>query len=119
MDSEIIGIQDVLARLQGDKELLLELVQIFLEDTPLRFKDISALIAKSDCLELADVAHSIKGAASNIGANKLWQSFKEIEQAAKDQDLVLAAEIFQRASLEFAELQGYVPRLKSQLATFA
>ncbi|MFA6378782.1 MAG: Hpt domain-containing protein [Candidatus Omnitrophota bacterium] len=115
MDSEIIGLQDVLYRLQGDKELLLELVQIFLEDTPQRLKDVSTLITKSSFSDLADVAHSIKGAASNIGANKLWQSFKEMEAAAKQENLIQVTQIFQRASQEFVELQEYLPRLKSQL----
>lgn len=116
MDNDIIGIQDVLGRLQGDKELLLELIQIFLDDAPQRFKDVSDMIKKEDYAQLADVAHSVKGAASNIGANKLWQSFKVIEQAAKDKDLALASEIFARASLEFAELKEYIPRLRSNLA---
>lgn len=116
MDNEVVGIKDVLYRIQGDKELLLELVQIFLEDTPRRFKEAALLIEKGDLVELSDVAHSIKGAASNIGANKLWKSFKELEEAAKQKDLNQIKQIFQRASLEFVELEGYVPQLKTQLA---
>ncbi len=116
MDNDIIGIQDVLGRLQGDKELLLELIQIFLEDAPQRFHDVSDLIKKEDCVQLADAAHSVKGAASNIGANKLWHSFKTLEQAAKDKDLALASAIFARASAEFEEFKEYIPCLRSQLA---
>ena len=117
MDSEIIGLKDVLYRLQGDKELLLELVQIFLDDAPHRLEDARRFIGNGDVGELADIAHSLKGAASNIGANKLWQSFKDMEQAAKEKNFIQANSIFQRASLEFVELQGYFPQLKSQLAT--
>jgi HPt (histidine-containing phosphotransfer) domain-containing protein len=117
VDNEIIGLKDVLHRLQDDKELLLELVQIFLDDAPHRLDNAKRLIEEANAEELADVAHSLKGAASNIGANKLWQSFKEMEQFAKEKNFSQAKHIFQKASLEFIELQGYFPQLKSQLVT--
>ena len=115
MDEKIIDLADVLRRIQGDKELLIELVEIFLNDTPQRFQDTARLIEKADFVELADVAHSIKGAASNIGAIKIWQSFKALEEAAKQKDLPQVHHLFQRACAEFDELKGYFPQLKSQL----
>ena len=59
---------------------------------------------------------SVKGAASNIGANKLWKTFRELEEAAKQKNLNHVNDLFKRASLEFVELQEYIVQLKSQLA---
>lgn len=116
MDQEIIGLADVLQRLQDDKALLLELIQIFLDDAPHRLDDAQRLIGQGDADELANTAHALKGASSNVGAVKLWQTFKEMEQAAKDKDLAGAKRLLQKASLEFVELQEYFPQLKSRLS---
>ncbi|MCX5680682.1 MAG: Hpt domain-containing protein, partial [Candidatus Omnitrophica bacterium] len=97
-------------------QLLAEVIEIFLEDAPGRFKKIKQLMDQNNFYELADAAHTLKGAASNIGAEKLWKSFREMEEMAKQKNLVEVQKIFKRASVEFVELKKYFPKLKTQLA---
>lgn len=115
MGEMIIDLDDVLKRLLDDKELVVELIEIFLDDTSKRIEEAKQSIDKKDCAQVADIAHSIKGAAANIGAKKLWKSFLDIEEMAHKQDLSEAPAVIQRAVVEFEELKAYFPSLKSDL----
>ena len=116
MNAAVIEIKDVLRRLQDDRELLVELVKIFLDDAPTGFKRAEQLIGQGNFSALLDTAHSLKGAAANIGAQKLSRSFCEIEEAAKQKEILRVREAFENASSELAELKRYFPKLKEQLA---
>jgi two-component system, sensor histidine kinase and response regulator len=52
----------------GDRELLDELLGIFVEDAPIRMKAIRRAIADAEALELTREAHTLKGALKVIGA---------------------------------------------------
>ena len=105
MDKTVIELKNVLRRLQGDKQLLAEIVEIFLADAPKRFKKVEQLMDQGDLDELADAAHALKGAASNIGAGKLWKSFCEMEVAAKEKDLDEAKKIFEEDGEEHEKVR--------------
>lgn len=112
----IIEIKDVLRRLQDDKQLLIELVTIFLDGAPEGFEKVQQLIDQGDFSALSDAAHSLKGAAANIGAQKLAKSFLKIEEAAKQKEIRGAHEAFENASNELNELKEYFPKLIAQLS---
>jgi len=67
----------------SDGSFLRELVEIYLQDTPLRFADLDAALAKADAHALMRAAHTIKGSSSNFGANKLAHLAREIEMHGK------------------------------------
>jgi len=114
MSEEVIKIKDVLRRLQGDTELLVELVKIFLKDAPLQLKKIKRFMSQSDFMDLAHIAHSLKGAALNIGAEKISKSFYKMEKAANQADLTKTKKAFQQVSKDCLELKKYFPSLKKQ-----
>lgn len=117
MDEPIFDLEDVLYRIQGDKALLLELIDIFLEDVPQRLEGIRQALMSVDFLMLADTAHAVKGAAGNIGAKRLWSLFKTMEDAAKQKDLPLFQDSFDKALLEFAQFQGHMAAVRKQLSS--
>lgn len=112
----IIEIKDVLRRLQDDKELLIELITIFLDGAPEGFEKVEQLIGQEDFSALSDAAHSLKGAAANIGAQKLFKSFLKMEEAANQKEIRGAREAFENASNELKELKEYFPKLIVQLS---
>ena len=76
------GVLDALASLQepGEPDLLLELVTLFLRDTPERLQDLHA--RPLDPGHAARVAHAVKGSAGNLGAMVLQERASLLEQAA-------------------------------------
>src|SRR5205814_2153741 len=53
----------VLARLGGDQTLLQEISQLFIEDAPVRLRQIRAALDERDAQGLQRAAHGFKGAA--------------------------------------------------------
>ncbi|MFH1138322.1 MAG: ATP-binding protein [Pseudomonadota bacterium] len=74
-----------LARLGDDEELFLELVQIFVDDFPLKIKKLTEAIDGGDWPEIARLAHTIKGSAGAVGALALQNTALVLEKAAKEQ----------------------------------
>jgi PAS domain S-box-containing protein len=64
---------EFIERLMGDRELGVSVVKGFVDDVPSLLDNIGQCIADEDMDEAARLAHSIKGAAANIGAAVLSQ----------------------------------------------
>ena len=80
MNDDVVDLKEALERVQDDKELLLELFDIFLGDCTKKIEIIRQAIEKKDLNQLKDTAHSLKGASGNISAKKLYNSFLTMEQ---------------------------------------
>ncbi|MGH8580233.1 MAG: response regulator [Gammaproteobacteria bacterium] len=55
------------------------MAEAFLEDTPIHIKSIKKAIAEGDVHSLRELAHSVKGSARNLGANRLSRTAKTLE----------------------------------------
>ena len=115
MNEDVVDLNEVLERVQGDKELLAELFDIFLEDCPTRITAIKEAIQAKDVTKLKDAAHSLKGASGNISAKRLHQLFLKMEQAAKNSDLTGVEVLLREADLQVAELKNYCATFKKDL----
>jgi len=82
---------DLLERIMGDETLLQTLLELFLQDIPPRLQALQQALQQSDTDTLRQQAHSIKGAAANLGAGRMHTSADALEQAAKAQDLSAAS----------------------------
>lgn len=115
MNQDIIDLPEVLERVQNDKELLAELIDIFLEDCPAKIGSIRESVKKKDFAQLRDVAHSIKGASGNISAKKLHAIFLQIEQAGKNNSLEGMEALLEELDRHFREFREYSVLLKQEL----
>ena len=70
--------------LGGDRHLLCELVGIFVDDGPKRVQAIRMALTTSDVRQVEQVAHSLKGSASILGAMQLQSAALALEDAAHD-----------------------------------
>jgi len=57
--------------LQGNDELMGELLQLFIGDAPLQIKAIADALQEHSAEQLENAAHSLKGSAASLGANAL------------------------------------------------
>lgn len=86
-------------RLMNDEELVRTLLDGFLEDMPTQIGALQSNLNAGDRSGVELKAHTIKGAASNVGGERLVQVAGEIEQAGKRGDMA-------RASVLMAELRS-------------
>jgi HPt (histidine-containing phosphotransfer) domain-containing protein len=70
--------------LGGDRHLLAELVGIFVDDGPKRMQAIRVALTAADVRQVEQVAHSLKGSASILGATQLQSAALALEDAAHD-----------------------------------
>lgn len=70
----------------GDKEFLVELIDIFLEQAEGLVQEIKLAVDLGNAETLTKVAHKLKGSCLNLGANKLGNICQELENISKDED---------------------------------
>jgi histidine phosphotransfer protein HptB len=99
-----------LRALSPDAAFLRELIDIFLQDTPERLKELDAALATGDATTATRAAHSIKGSSSNFGALRLSHLAHQIELLGKAANL---------AAVNVTELKGEYVRVAEALAQIA
>ena len=108
-----IDLNEVLERVQNDKDLLVELFDIFLADCPAKITALKEAAAQKDLTRIKEVAHSMKGASGNISAKKLYALFLKIEQMAKTNDLSAMGSSLQELDRQMEEFKVCSSKLKS------
>jgi signal transduction histidine kinase/DNA-binding response OmpR family regulator len=81
----------ILRRLDGNEELLRELVDLFLEEAPRRLGQIRSAVALGDGNVLQAAAHSLKGSVGNFGVTAAFEAARRLEEVVRTGDLADAA----------------------------
>ncbi len=84
---DIINMEEVLERLDGDEDLIRELWAVFSEDAPKQMNYLKNAIDSSDIPYTERQAHTLKSASANIGANSLREKAFQIEITAREKSL--------------------------------
>jgi two-component system sensor histidine kinase/response regulator len=87
------GKAEALERLGGDEELLRELCQIFLQESPKLLVKLRRAIVDSDAQGVTRAAHSLKGELGYLGAAAASQAAQELEDMGRQNNIFRAAEI--------------------------
>jgi signal transduction histidine kinase/DNA-binding response OmpR family regulator/HPt (histidine-containing phosphotransfer) domain-containing protein len=75
----------------GDRELLHEVLGVFVEESPRWLRDLQDSAASRDADRLRRAAHTVKGAAVNCGADRTSSVAAAVEQLAAGGDVAAAA----------------------------
>ncbi|MCX7097936.1 MAG: response regulator, partial [Methylococcales bacterium] len=73
-----------LAHLEGDRELMAELIGLFLQEGPMQLEALAKFLAADDLAALANTAHAIKGTTAHFYATEAKTAASELEQAARN-----------------------------------
>jgi PAS domain S-box-containing protein len=93
-------------RLMDDDELANLIISGFLEDMPVQINRLKAGLEDGDVTLVERQAHSIKGAASNMGGDALRDIAAELEKSAKTSDLSGVQALMGELDLQFARLRA-------------
>ena len=86
-DQESFDISRAIEVVGGDMELLKEIAALFLDDCPQKVDRIREGIYRSDVSMVEETAHSLKGAAGNIGAKEIEEKSFKLEMIGKEKRL--------------------------------
>lgn len=118
MDESAVIDADALDRLQewGGSDLILQLVQIFLDHAPERVAQIRRGF-EADGLEEAEMgAHSLRASAGNLGARRLEDLAGRIEERVSGGELDAARELVDELEVAFGEACRELERLREGMA---
>ena len=115
MADEAIDLKEALERVQDDHELLLELFDIFEEDFAEKRININQVVAAKNFEGLRDIAHSMKGASSNISAKKIYEFLRQLEHAAVEGNRQEIDSILKNVDVQYDELKKYMQKLRQEL----
>ena len=93
------------AQVDGEPDVVVELIDLYLDDTPRRLAEISTSLIQRDALSLRQAAHGLKGSSATLGAGRTARLCEEIEQLAVDNSLVPAATLVNKLEDEFARVR--------------
>jgi signal transduction histidine kinase/CheY-like chemotaxis protein len=108
LTKDVLDRQAILARVGNDRQLLKELVDLFLFEAPSLIEAIRQAVARTDVAALKVAAHTLKGAVSNFSTWPAFEAALRLETMAQTGELVQAGEAL--AALEAAMAQ-LVPAL--------
>lgn len=86
----------------GDRNLLGEILDLFLEDTPSLLGTIREAINTEDAAMLKYAAHSLKGSASNLGIRKMYYLCFTLQELGTQGFFLKAAQAFAELEAEFS-----------------
>lgn len=84
---EAINLDDLMKNIGGDSNLLQEVAGMFIEMSPNMLEDIKAALAAGDAQRLEKTAHTLKGTASNFGAQAVVDLAGDLELMGREDNL--------------------------------
>ena len=110
--SDAIDVKDLLERVQNDKELLVELLDIYQEDFPNKRRALGEALKANDLTGVKEAAHSLKGSSGNLSAKSLYKLCLELEQMAQVNDLSQTDKVLTSIDEEYKRLQTHALDIK-------
>ena len=114
MQEDIIDLPDVLERVQNDKELLLELFDIFQEDFQHKRQALGQAIAAGNIGTIKEIIHSMKGPSGNISAKPMHAACLRIEQLAKSGAIAGMDEVVKIIDGQFEQVKIFAAKMKKE-----
>jgi signal transduction histidine kinase/CheY-like chemotaxis protein/HPt (histidine-containing phosphotransfer) domain-containing protein len=103
--SEVIDWKGAFKHFEGDVDLLKEIAEMFLEETPLILAKIKDAVRRGDHNALERAAHTVKGSVGNFAAKHAFQAAQRVEQIGRDGDMGEAEDAYKALDAEIEKLK--------------
>ena len=97
-----------------EEENYMELIELFIDVGMSDLDRLQSAIEEGDAEKAARAAHSLKGAAGNLGLRELSETAKEIEEGARNDQLGGTADAAQILKKKLDSLVEAVKRLRKR-----
>jgi len=89
----------------GDPELLVDLIQMFLQDGPSKVRAITEGLEEGNLEKVERAAHSLKGTSGNLGARYLQDSCEKMQIASRQNEIDEVRKITPSIVSQYAEVE--------------
>jgi len=94
---------DMLREVMDDE--FADLMRVYIDDSRQRMPLLSQALQQQDAKQLRELAHSFKGASSNVSANVLAQLCYQLEMAGREEQLVGADALIAAIEAEYRNVE--------------
>jgi signal transduction histidine kinase/HPt (histidine-containing phosphotransfer) domain-containing protein len=108
--------EEALAHVDGDRELLAELAEIFRNECPRLLNDVRRAVVAGDAKALERAAHALKGSVTNFRADSAFQAAFSLEVMAREGRLDDAGQRLAELDFELEQLVAALARLGEEAA---
>jgi HPt (histidine-containing phosphotransfer) domain-containing protein len=95
----------------GEPDVLTEVLQMFLQEVPSRIGRLRNAWTSGDIQEVQRAAHSLKGSAGNIGAQRLLAVCRQLDDGVACADAAAMATLVSALDVEFGKVEEEIQRL--------
>ncbi|RLA94835.1 MAG: hypothetical protein DRG69_04520 [Deltaproteobacteria bacterium] len=103
-----MNVEKAMKMVGGDKELLKELLELFLSDYPAKVSQIREAMERRDKKTLQEVAHALKGACANLALEGVYELSLKMEKEAKEGNWEVIEELYKELVEELGEIEKKV-----------
>jgi HPt (histidine-containing phosphotransfer) domain-containing protein len=100
---------EALSIVEGDRDLFLELVNVFRENYPTELSSIGDAISRRDAEGLRRASHHFKGTVCALAAGPACDAAARLEEIGRSEDLT-------KAAATFAEMEQHIQALDAALS---
>jgi HPt (histidine-containing phosphotransfer) domain-containing protein len=101
----------------GDRSLLAEITETFVEDCPQRMKELELAVWEGNANRIRQVAHSLKGMVSCFGAHQAISLAREMEQFGGSGQVSEAAALLPRVVHELSHMIEHLKKIDWQIVS--
>jgi PAS domain S-box-containing protein len=105
-----------LAQVEGDPELLRDLLEIFAREAPGAIERLRASVEKKDSSSIEHAAHALKGSLANFGADAAVKAASNLEIMARNRNLAQTEEAFHNLEREIARVLTEIKNHQKEVA---
>lgn len=112
---EVIDWKRALATVEGDSELIFELLRIFANEAPATLEKLKAAVESNDAATIRLIAHTLKGSVGNFGAADAVKAALHLETMAQKEDLQHVPEGFRNLEEKIHRVLEAIAILQSEV----
>jgi HPt (histidine-containing phosphotransfer) domain-containing protein len=108
----VIDPEELWSRVEGDRDLLRELIDTLLTETRPLLEEITDAVKKGNPVRLERAAHKLKGAIAVFGAPNAVATAQTLESMGRETNLLAAEQVLQRLEAQLIDLQAALSDLR-------
>jgi len=102
---ETVDLERIRTICMGDDEFMQELIGIYLDDAPNQLEKLREAVTAADPGRTSSVAHRLKGASGNVGAERLAELCHKLEILSRNAGAPDFEETFGELDAEFSRVR--------------
>ena len=115
-EAEVLDMERLQQNMEGDAEVLQDIVSVFLRDQPALERELSEALQREDSATLARAAHTFKGLLLTLAARPAADAALRLEMLARSGQLVDAQPAWRELQTQLARLQPVLGSLLRRAA---